>query len=1105
MKCLRTLLLCLLLTALCAACAMAEETTAEGFTFITEDEHCIITGVADENVIDGTVIVPMTLNGMTVVGYTPAALREDITMFILPAGCSAIVPEDQTPDQKLSVLSIEYKDFKGLSSDELDRLPDIGKDEYALTSFYTTVIARNGSVDLNWYDDVRLPKDKLPQELFGAKAYSLIDTERLIDRDGGWSFFVEGRGDDSRAVITAYEGDADSDFVVPVTVGGTRVSEVWLTAVPSQASTVYLPDDAYFRTREDDQAAREFLVVSYLTYDDAVRYDPSVTEYAPGLTPDDYLARSVYRAVYDGKDIDRKDPAKRIPADTLLSEVDGKKLVLDYVLEDLSMTEGDWTYTVYGRSNRQVTLLQYNGAERTALVVPETLAGMPVSTLFISGVPEEIGTMYIPDGLSREADGASAKYLEISYISYENAEKNNSGYIQNQPDFVPGTLLVTSVQNRTIAPQRSNSERLSDYVPVETLLDSIDGRPLLYSYSSVTEYISRTEGDWTYVIRSSSEKTARLIRYNGAEDSVLVIPTAIGGASVTSVLLTAIPESIGMIYKSDDISLTTSDTFGSYKGSRRHMVLEYMTYEYAVEHSSYYLEEYKDFKEDTLLASSLRDMTWSNGNSNSNQPEKLIPAASVLTQIDGKILLTALIAQSLGITSGDYSYYIYNSDGEICLYAYPESDVSGLTLIPRSVDGHRVASVDARFVPDQIDSLMIPQNCYINNSSKLPHDVKVYTYYDYDYISEQQYTSAPYNLVKKGEYVIEWANQCTKGGDSDRLKQDYYLYPARVGGAKVYNDLSMDYFVTYTSDKYTYYKTAEDEINICAFSDKEARKITVPEKLNGFTVTGISSKNNYVFDTSNLTEITLPSTLRVMGNRVINSSKLTKLTIPEGVTELGTYSVWCYKLKNVTLPSTLKSIGALALYCGATSLTIPDGVTDIAPEAFKNCSYLKSLTLPASLTVIPDNMCNELGRLTQITIPANVTEIGASAFAGCKKLTAVKFQGTALRTIGESAFIGCQALNKMTLPEGLETISYQAFFGCSKLSNLVFPSTVKTIGAQAFGDCKALAKVTMGAGVEKIEKDAFTGCSKKIAFYGPEGSYLSTWAEKNGYTFRVAK
>ena len=63
-------------------------------------------------------------------------------------------------------------------------------------------------------------------------------------------------------------------------------------------------------------------------------------------------------------------------------------------------------------------------------------------------------------------------------------------------------------------------------------------------------------------------------------------------------------------------------------------------------------------------------------------------------------------------------------------------------------------------------------------------------------------------------------------------------------------------------------------------------------------------------------------------------------------------------------------------------------ITIIGARAFKNCTNLSVITLPADLTTIEEKAFSGSG-LEEITIPEHVTTIGAKAFADCADLTSV--------------------------------------------------------------------------------------------------------------------
>ncbi len=78
------------------------------------------------------------------------------------------------------------------------------------------------------------------------------------------------------------------------------------------------------------------------------------------------------------------------------------------------------------------------------------------------------------------------------------------------------------------------------------------------------------------------------------------------------------------------------------------------------------------------------------------------------------------------------------------------------------------------------------------------------------------------------------------------------------------------------------------------------------------------------------------------------------------------------------------------VYLGCKNSTIPDYVNYINDSAFKGCTGLTSITLPASLISIDRYAFQNCTGLTQITIPASVTIIWDHAFEGCTSLKSVK-------------------------------------------------------------------------------------------------------------------
>ena len=161
-------------------------------------------------------------------------------------------------------------------------------------------------------------------------------------------------------------------------------------------------------------------------------------------------------------------------------------------------------------------------------------------------------------------------------------------------------------------------------------------------------------------------------------------------------------------------------------------------------------------------------------------------------------------------------------------------------------------------------------------------------------------------------------------------------------------------------------------------------------------------------------------------------------------------------------------------------------VTTIGKDAFRDCTGLTSVTIPASVTTIGDGGFSYCSGLTSVTIPSSVEAIGGDAFYGCTGLTSVTIPSS-VETIGEYAFYGCTGLTSVTIPEGMTTIGAYAFKGCSGLTSVTIPEGVTTIGESAFEYCTGLTSVAIPSSVTTIEGLAFYYCTSltSVTIFAP--------------------
>lgn len=169
-------------------------------------------------------------------------------------------------------------------------------------------------------------------------------------------------------------------------------------------------------------------------------------------------------------------------------------------------------------------------------------------------------------------------------------------------------------------------------------------------------------------------------------------------------------------------------------------------------------------------------------------------------------------------------------------------------------------------------------------------------------------------------------------------------------------------------------------------------------------------------------------------------------------------------------------------------LVIPNSVTTIDEEAFKNCPDLNgSLTLPNSLKTIGNSAFSICSNLKgNLTLPNSVTTIGGAAFRRCSGFTGELIIPNSVTTIGTGAFIDCSGFTNLKLSENLSVIPANAFINCKNLSGeLIIPASVKEIGNNAFQSCKNINKnsqtpgqVMLPKSLKSIGYNVFTFCDQ---------------------------
>lgn len=194
------------------------------------------------------------------------------------------------------------------------------------------------------------------------------------------------------------------------------------------------------------------------------------------------------------------------------------------------------------------------------------------------------------------------------------------------------------------------------------------------------------------------------------------------------------------------------------------------------------------------------------------------------------------------------------------------------------------------------------------------------------------------------------------------------------------------------------------------------------------------------------------------------------------------------------------------------------GITVIESRLFLNCTSLKTVKLPKTLTMIYGAFenCTSLEKvdlsqtgitelegtfegcsaLETVKLPENITKIGFGTFSGCSSLEKMDLSQTLVTEIGGSAFSACSGLKTVKFPKTLTAIDSYAFLSCKNLTGELDLSqtAVKTIGICAFyKDGGVLGKIRLPKTITEIGSEAFSWETTD----GPEKIYVITSLSKD--------
>lgn len=364
----------------------------------------------------------------------------------------------------------------------------------------------------------------------------------------------------------------------------------------------------------------------------------------------------------------------------------------------------------------------------------------------------------------------------------------------------------------------------------------------------------------------------------------------------------------------------------------------------------------------------------------------------------------------------------------------------------------------------------------------------------------------------------------TEAGTLGKVIRSFKKNPDKIRNLKVSGPIT-------TAD---FYFMRDSMAILEAINLKEAKVVNVKyyDNTHGWTTRNDIIPDEAFNNKKTLSHFSFPEKITYIGSSAFSNTSLSgALIIPDDVTEISAYAFSGTLVGSVSFSPRLKRIYDDAfLRCVSLTgtLTLPETLTYIGREAFKDCSLTGELHLPNNLECIGGSAFENAGYFVGgLKLPDKITKLYGStfysspkgAFSGNLDLNNViefgecefsycHFTGeleipdgtiiipasfmeiragqglskvvipASLKKIGKFAFY-CQNIENIVFQDGLLAVEYMAFASCDRIKKIEIPSTMQLIGEDAFSDCFNLSNIVCNA-VEppSVMQGAFAGVAK---------------------------
>ncbi|MFK7911782.1 MAG: leucine-rich repeat domain-containing protein [Akkermansiaceae bacterium] len=409
-------------------------------------------------------------------------------------------------------------------------------------------------------------------------------------------------------------------------------------------------------------------------------------------------------------------------------------------------------------------------------------------------------------------------------------------------------------------------------------------------------------------------------------------------------------------------------------------------------------------------------------------------------------------------------------------------------------------------------------------------------------IGEEAFSSSQLTSVAIPDSVTSIGARAFEG--SSFLTTTYFAGDAPTTfGANVFDNVAANHSIYYRNDatgyssptwngytatmiKFGYVVLGDGTIEITNYPTSETGPVFIPFSIEQKTVTRIGG--NAFSGCKDITSITIPDGVSIISQGAFDGcDSLLSFSVGGGNTFFSTPAGVLFNKNQTTLIRyPLAKTG---------SYSIPNSVTTLANEAFKNCKSLSYFTIPSGVTMIGNRVFSGCNNLIQTYFAGNApASFGTQVFDGAApnhriyytntstgftsptwngyaserlQYSYVVVGGTSIRitdyptsatgeivipdfidgkpvtSIGSSAFSGCGSLTSIGIPESVTSIGEWAFADCTSLTEIKIPKNTTSLGDGAFFGCTGLTYVIIPASVNAFGSFVFEGCSNLAATY----------------------